>query len=59
MSCVLQRSPISPADKYRPRTPQEATHTHHSHHSQNHHDHPLHIKKMKKDHDKDAGHVSV
>lgn len=53
----LQRSSISPGDKYsRPRTPQE---THHSHHSQNHHDHPMHIKKMKKEQDKDIGHVSV
>lgn len=54
---TLQRSSISPGDKYnRPRTPQE---THHSHHSQNHHDHPMHIKKMKKEQDKDIGHVSV
>lgn len=53
---VLQRSSISPGDKYsRPRTPQES---HHGHHSQNHHDHSIHIKKMKKEQDKDIGHVS-
>ncbi|CAG5100221.1 Similar to tle3b: Transducin-like enhancer protein 3-B (Danio rerio) [Cotesia congregata] len=47
------RSSISPGDKYsRPRTPQDSHHGH----SQNHHDHPLHIKKMKKEQDKDIGH---
>ncbi|KAI4504824.1 hypothetical protein M0802_000374 [Mischocyttarus mexicanus] len=51
---VLQRSSISPGDKYsRPRTPPEP---HHGHHSQNHHDHSMHIKKMKKEQDKDNGH---
>ncbi|XP_014209105.1 protein groucho isoform X2 [Copidosoma floridanum] len=48
------RSSISPGEKYiRPRSPQES---HHGHHTQNHHDHPIHIKKMKKEHDKDLGH---
>ena len=53
----LQRSSISPGEKYiRPRSPQES---HHGHHGQNHHDHPIHIKKMKKEQDKDLGHVSI
>ncbi|XP_001601479.2 protein groucho [Nasonia vitripennis] len=48
------RSSISPGEKYiRPRSPQES---HHGHHTQNHHDHPIHIKKMKKEQDKDLGH---
>lgn len=53
----LQRSSISPGEKYiRPRSPQES---HHGHHTQNHHDHPIHIKKMKKEQDKDLIHVRV
>ncbi|KAJ8672602.1 hypothetical protein QAD02_003861, partial [Eretmocerus hayati] len=49
------RSSISPGEKYiRPRSPQES---HHAHHTPNHHDHPIHIKKMKKEQDKDLGHI--
>ncbi|KAK0086870.1 hypothetical protein PV325_002356 [Microctonus aethiopoides] len=48
------RGSISPGEKYsRTRSPQES---HHAHHNQNHHDHPLHIKKMKKEQEKDIGH---
>ncbi|XP_023316061.1 protein groucho-like isoform X2 [Trichogramma pretiosum] len=51
------RASISPADnKYiRQRSPQDNLH---SHHSSNHHEHPIHMKKMKKEHEKDLGHQS-
>lgn len=47
---VLQRNSISPAEreKYRPRSTPDPQHDH------------LHLsKKMKKEHDKDIGHVSI